>query len=60
MGTTVATNALLERNGQRIALVITEGFKDLLYIGSQARPQIFDLVLLFAYYYYSNFYVYFY
>ena len=46
MGTTVATNALLERNGQRIALVITEGFKDLLYIGSQARPQIFDLVVI--------------
>ena len=46
MGTTVATNALLERNGQRIALVITEGFKDLLYIGNQARPQIFDLVIL--------------
>eukprot|EP00111_Clytia_hemisphaerica_P019120 TCONS_00056456-protein len=43
MGTTVATNALLERNGQRIALVITDGFKDLLYIGNQARPQIFDL-----------------
>jgi len=44
MGTTVATNALLERNGQKMALVITEGFKDLLFIGNQARPQIFDLV----------------
>lgn len=43
MGTTVATNALLERKGERIALVITKGFKDLLYIGNQARPKIFDL-----------------
>ena len=44
MGTTVATNALLERTGERMALVITEGFKDLLHIGNQARPKIFDLV----------------
>lgn len=44
MGTTVATNALLERKGERMALVINEGFKDLLYIGNQARPKIFDLV----------------
>ena len=44
VGTTVATNALLERKGERIALVITKGFKDLLYIGNQARPKIFDLV----------------
>ncbi|XP_018907256.2 5-oxoprolinase isoform X2 [Bemisia tabaci] len=43
MGTTVATNALLERKGDRMALVITKGFKDLLYIGNQARPKIFDL-----------------
>lgn len=43
MGTTVATNALLERKGERMALVITKGFKDVLYIGSQARPKIFDL-----------------
>ena len=43
MGTTVATNALLERKGDRCALVITKGFKDLLYIGNQARPKIFDL-----------------
>ncbi|KAF0711776.1 Aste57867_5034 [Aphanomyces stellatus] len=43
MGTTVATNALLERNGERTALVITKGFKDLLYIGNQSRPKIFDL-----------------
>ena len=33
MGTTVATNALLERKGERTALVITKGFKDLLLIG---------------------------
>ncbi|KAL8570456.1 hypothetical protein ACOMHN_034491 [Nucella lapillus] len=43
MGTTVATNALLERKGERTALVITQGFRDLLYIGNQARPNIFDL-----------------
>lgn len=43
MGTTVATNALLERNGERMALVINQGFKDLLYIGNQSRPHIFDL-----------------
>lgn len=35
MGTTVATNALLERKGERCALVITKGFRDLLYIGNQ-------------------------
>lgn len=46
MGTTVATNALLERDGERMALVITEGFKDLLFIGNQARPNIFDLKIL--------------
>lgn len=44
MGTTVATNALLERKGERMALAITKGFKDLLHIGNQARPKIFDLV----------------
>lgn len=44
MGTTVATNALLERKGERFALLITKGFRDLLYIGNQARPSIFDLV----------------
>ena len=43
MGTTVATNALLERKGDRCALVTTKGFKDLLYIGNQSRPNIFDL-----------------
>ena len=44
MGTTVATNALLERKGERMALVITEGFHDLLHIGNQTRQNIFDLV----------------
>lgn len=43
MGTTVATNALLERQGARTALVCTTGFRDALYIGTQARPDIFDL-----------------
>ena len=43
MGTTVATNALLERKGERMALVVTKGFKDVLYIGNQARPKLFDL-----------------
>ncbi|KAH6564706.1 hypothetical protein BASA62_007754 [Batrachochytrium salamandrivorans] len=43
MGTTVATNALLERKGERTALLITTGFKDLLHIGNQSRPNIFDL-----------------
>ncbi|MES2914858.1 MAG: hydantoinase B/oxoprolinase family protein [Pseudomonadota bacterium] len=43
MGTTVATNALLERKGERVALLITEGFADLLRIGTQARPALFDL-----------------
>ncbi|XP_066600617.1 5-oxoprolinase [Prorops nasuta] len=43
MGTTVATNALLERKGAKLALIINEGFKDLLFIGNQARPNIFDL-----------------
>ncbi|MBA0125500.1 hydantoinase B/oxoprolinase family protein [Haloechinothrix sp. YIM 98757] len=42
MGTTVATNALLERHGERTALVITRGFADALRIGYQKRPGIFD------------------
>ena len=41
MGTTVATNALLERKGERTALLITRGFRDALKIGYQARPKIF-------------------
>ncbi|GBE85649.1 Uncharacterized protein SCP_0801690 [Sparassis crispa] len=43
LSTTVATNALLERKGHKHALLITRGFKDLLLIGNQARPKIFDL-----------------
>jgi len=43
MGTTVATNALLERKGARTLLLINRGFKDLLRIGNQARPRLFDL-----------------
>ena len=42
MGTTVATNALLERTGEPTALVITRGFADALRIGYQNRPRIFD------------------
>ena len=45
MGTTVATNALLERKGERIALIVTKGFKDCLTIGNQSRPKIFDLAI---------------
>jgi 5-oxoprolinase (ATP-hydrolysing) len=41
MGTTVATNALLERKGERTALVITRGFGDALRIGYQHRPKLF-------------------
>ena len=41
LGTTVATNALLERRGARTALVITGGFTDLATIGDQHRPEIF-------------------
>src|SRR5690606_13575030 len=41
MGTTVATNALLERKGERTLLVTTRGFRDALRIGYQARPEIF-------------------
>jgi 5-oxoprolinase (ATP-hydrolysing) len=41
MGTTVATNALLERQGERTLLLITRGFRDSLRIGYQNRPQIF-------------------
>ena len=42
MGTTVATNALLERNGERTAVFITRGFRDALRIAYQNRPRIFD------------------
>ncbi len=43
MGTTVATNALLERAGARTLFVTTEGFADALFIGDQARPDLFAL-----------------
>lgn len=42
-GTTVATNALIQRKGGRVAFVTTKGFKDLLEIGRQTRPLIYDL-----------------
>ncbi|GHJ88736.1 hypothetical protein NliqN6_5138 [Naganishia liquefaciens] len=45
LSTTVATNALLERKGEKHALLITKGFHDLLSIGNQARPRIFDLAI---------------
>lgn len=43
MGTTVGTNALLERKGARCALLVTRGFRDILQIGNQDRPKLFDL-----------------
>ncbi len=43
MGTTVATNALLERKGERVLLLITQGFGDILRIGYQTRPDLFAL-----------------
>ncbi len=49
MGTTVATNALLEGKGERFCLLTNKGFKDLLYIGNQSRPNLFDLVCCFFY-----------
>ena len=42
-GTTVATNALIQRRGGKIALITTEGFRDLLEIGRQTRPHMYDL-----------------
>lgn len=44
-GTTVATNAVLERRGARIGLITTEGFRDVIEIGRQMRHQMYDLVL---------------
>ncbi|GAA5835484.1 hypothetical protein JCM3766R1_006429 [Sporobolomyces carnicolor] len=43
LSTTVATNALLERKGARHAFIVTKGFRDLLRIGNQSRPDIFAL-----------------
>jgi len=48
MGTTVATNALLERKGEPTVLLITRGFKDLLRIGYQNRPDLFALHISYA------------
>jgi N-methylhydantoinase A/oxoprolinase/acetone carboxylase beta subunit len=42
-GTTVATNALLERNGGRVALITTEGHRDVIEIARQARPSLYDI-----------------
>jgi N-methylhydantoinase A len=42
-GTTVATNALLQRKGAKVGVVATKGFRDLLEIGRQVRPRIYDL-----------------
>ena len=46
MGTTVATNALLERRGEPVVLAITRGFGDALRIGHQARPRLFDRAIV--------------
>ena len=43
MGTTVATNALLERSADNCALIVSKGHADLLRIGDQTRPKLFDL-----------------
>jgi N-methylhydantoinase A len=42
-GTTVATNALIQRTGGRVAMITTAGFRDLIEIGRQVRPRIYDL-----------------
>jgi 5-oxoprolinase (ATP-hydrolysing) len=44
-GTTVATNAFLERKGSKVGLIVTRGFRDLLEIGHQSRPDIFSLCI---------------
>ena len=45
LGTTKGTNALLERKGGRVTLLVTKGFKDLLVIGTQQRPNLFQLAI---------------
>ncbi|MCA9041653.1 MAG: hydantoinase/oxoprolinase family protein, partial [Planctomycetaceae bacterium] len=45
LGTTRGTNALLTRSGARTAFITTEGFRDILLIGNQDRPRLFDLVI---------------
>lgn len=42
-GTTIATNAVLERRGAKTALLVTKGFRDILYVGRQARPSLYNL-----------------
>src|SRR6478672_4429136 len=42
-GTTVGTNALLQRRGARVALITTSGFEDVIEIGRQARPELYNL-----------------
>ncbi len=54
MGTTVATNALLERKGERTVLAITRGFRDALRIAYQNRPRIFDRHIVLPELLYSN------
>lgn len=54
MGTTVATNALLERKGDRTVLFTTKGFRDSLRIGYQERPRIFDRQIMLAELLYSR------
>ncbi len=54
MGTTVATNALLERKGDRTLLLITQGLGDLLRIGYQNRPKLFDLNIVLPELLYEN------
>ena len=44
-GTTVATNAVLERKGARVGLITTEGFRDVLEIGRQMRHQMYEFAL---------------
>jgi N-methylhydantoinase A len=44
-GTTVATNAIIEQKGGRVGLLTTKGFRDLLEIGRQTRPRLYDLQL---------------
>src|SRR6202158_1512399 len=41
-GTTVGTNALLQRKGARVAVITTSGFEDVIEIGRQARPRLYD------------------
>src|SRR6267154_2302269 len=42
-GTTVGTNALIQRRGGKVALIVTQGFRDLIEIGRQIRPHVFSL-----------------